>query len=462
MSRFTSSPARGRFARLFTLLALVLAAAGILGTTGAAASTASVSLSCFPSTLDSGETTRCLSIVTTPSETPQGGVEFFTTGWGDFGKGFCLFQQVIGHQAFCNLPITGTVAGQQQIFAVYADRDEVEHEASTKLTVKGGTVNVFCTPEFLSVLETAECEAFVPSKPGGKNPTGLVQFSADIQGSLPLSAGEIDPSCPLEPTIGGSRCIVDFTPEIDGLDAVVARYAGDGSNPANNGSSLLLVSNKHETTTSLSCNPVNPVLNTTTECTATVTNLDPTGGAPTGEVQFERESNNGGTFPGPAFGFCELVPVEEKAPESSCSALFSPSKLVDQPVTATYKGTTKKRPAFEFSKGTVTIHPVPGHKTAAKVTCSQAKGGAAGVCTVTVSDTEAKPTVPLGTVMFHGGTARFSADRCQLSPGPAAGTAQCAVSYTMRAVENSVFFVEYLGNNLSHQPSQTTGVAEGR
>lgn len=460
MFRFKSSPRRVRAVRLSALLALALALASVFGApAAAAASPTKVSLSCIPATVKAGETTHCLALVASVGNTPTGNVWFEATGFGEFGTAECTLIKASAGQSFCYLAIRTTVPGKQTLLANYSDPTHEFAFASTTLTAApSGSMTVDCSPELGFVGDLTTCEAFVPDTPGvAAHPNGVVNFLVEGPGTVKFFPGAIDPECVLEAIPSGSRCSVEFEPETEGTFAMVAGYPGDGAHPANRGSQIYRVREQHETSTSVSCDNTGPVIRNAITCTATVVNEEATGGAPTGEVEFENELE--GIFPGTTGPFCFLAPVAPKSQKSSCQAQFSPEEVGPQLLEAVFKGS----PRFEFGSGAILLEPVAGHKTATKVTCTQSHGTSPGTCTATVTDTETNPVAPEGKVAWRSsGEVKFSGEHCQLSPTSTVGASQCSVSYTMTVVGNRLIFVDYLGNVALHQPSNAQGVAEGR
>ena len=76
----------------------------------------------------------------------------------------------------------------------------------------------------------------------------------------------------------------------------------------------------------------------------------------------------------------------------------------------------------------------PPHSTTTTLTCSPGtvQVGTPSTCTATVTDIDASPTTPTGTVSFTtNSTGTFTpSTSCTLAAGPTAGTASCSVTYT--------------------------------
>src|SRR6266540_3057521 len=100
------------------------------------------------------------------------------------------------------------------------------------------------------------------------------------------------------------------------------------------------------------------------------------------------------------------------------------------------------------------------HNTTTAVSCaSPVVVGQASSCTATVTDTNASPTTPTGTVTFAetGPAGSFSSTTCALVAGPV-GTANCSVTFTATATGTALITGTYGGDG-THNASPTSAAA---
>jgi parallel beta-helix repeat protein len=176
---------------------------------------------------------------------------------------------------------------------------------------------------------------------------------------------------------------------------------------------ILAISNPSPTSTTVDCAPATVLLNHSTSCTATVTELNPAATTPpSGTVTFT---------PG---GSCNLSGTGSS---SACSVSITPTTSGTLQVSATYGGSA----FYAVSLGTITIIVTTG-TTLTTVTCTPSTVGAnqASTCTATVADTSQGTTsTPTGSVTWTTtGPGNFGSTICTLAGTLA--TASCHVTYT--------------------------------
>jgi hypothetical protein len=454
MAGVSSSSGRARALRIATAVSAVLMCAGVFGSVASAASPTTVKISCEPQQLIVGQEGSCEALVSSPGGAPTGKARFERIGFANLGPGSCKLIPISTLASSCVLHFRVTGPGALIIGAGYEDST---HEFAKDLFFfpfvgPGGSIAVECSPEIGFPNEPSTCEAFVPDTPGVTTaPTGTLHFRAETQGSTGEKPGLQQHECALEAVPGGARCAVTYIPLENGNDAISAEYAGDDSHPAQFGSVIYIVLFRHETAISASCGP-NPTTLAPTTCTATVVNLNPTGGAPKGEVNFE-EIREFGDFPPFPFASCDLEEVDDpKANESSCQIQYQPTS--EGPQTLRVQFATSE--TFEESRSSFSFEVIDPRTTATKLTCSPAHGTFAGVCTASVTDTSAKPVPVSGTIRLNvPKTVKANLPTCTLAPG-ASG---CSFVYSMTTIGSALVTAEYSGDNKGHLPSSAQATA---
>jgi hypothetical protein len=316
----------------------------------------------------------------------------------------------------------------------------------------GGSIAVECSPELGFPGEPSICEAVVPNTPGvSEPPTGTLHFRAETQGSTPPLPGLLESECSLEATPVGARCAVTFVPPESAFDAISAEYAGDASHPAQFGSVIYPVSSTHETAIRASCGPAPSTLAPTT-CTATVVNLTPTGGAPTGSVGFDDELPVE-DFPFPSLLSCELEEVADpKANESSCQVQYRPTREGRQTLHVRYEGGG----VFAPTVSSFTFDVIDPRTTTTKLTCNPSRGTFAGICLASVTDTSADPIPLSGTIRLNvPNTVKLGQPTCTLT----AGNSGCSFIYSMSTIGSAQVTAEYSGDSKGHLPSRANATA---
>ncbi|GAC1575376.1 MAG: hypothetical protein NVS3B24_03920 [Candidatus Dormibacteria bacterium] len=216
-----------------------------------------------------------------------------------------------------------------------------------------------------------------------------------------------------------------------------------------NSNSLVLTFLNWATTTTVNCSPpgtpTTPSSRTvggSTTCTATVTDASSysavTKSSPTGTVTFS-SSNAGGTF-SPSKQ-CTLVADPTTPGKSTCGVNYT-SASADY-IFATYSGDRTHSPSGSLHGTSTTVGCVPSSV--------QVQGST--TCSVTVTDTDAAPSAPAGTVTLGTDSpGTFSSNTCTL--GPSNGSqSYCQVTYTPSAYGTHNISATYLQGDGVHSAS---------
>jgi hypothetical protein len=444
--------------RFATALALVLACSAVFGSAAASAAPATVKLTCAPLEPTAGDTVTCKVGLSTPDGPARGGiVRFEKEGFADRESTACKPIVIVAGESICVFRFKVTAPGTLLVAALYEDQAGERSLGIEEIRVApGGSIRIECSPEFGITNEPSTCEAFVPNTPGvSAAPSGTVHFRAESLREE--QAAQITPECSLEAVPGGARCAIDVVPRSIFRIAVVADYKGDPLHPAQFGSVVYMVFPHHQAAIGASCDPAPTTLAPIT-CTLTAVNMNGTGPAPTGRVDFEESPADGG-FP---LESCELKPVEEgpKASESSCQIRFQPRRVGRQVFILVYRGDAR----FEVAGSSIELEVIDPRITSMALTCLAQTSTAAGICLATVSDTSANPIAPTGTVKLNvPAGVNLNRETCDLSPGSTSGSSSCAFSYRMDAVGSAPVVAEYSGDpKTGHQPSSRQGVVSRR
>src|SRR5205809_406244 len=321
------------------------------------------------------------------------------------------------------------------------------------------TTNITCSPGSVQVSQSSSCTATVTdtSASGATTPTGTVDFTTNSTGTFTPAT-----SCTLAAgaTAGTATCSVTYTPgaSATGHHLITGNYAGDSSHTTSSGTFLLAVTPAppHPTTTAVQCSPGSVQVSTATTCTVTVTDTSSSPTTPTGTVSFT--TNSTGTFT-PAAS-CTLAGT---AGTSTCSVTYTPgaSAVGHHLITGNYVGDS----THTSSSGTflLAVTPAPPHTTTTAVSCSPSSvpDNSATTCTATVTDTNASPTTPTGSVSFttnSTGTFTPSAS-CTLAAGATQGTATCSVTYTPTVVGHHLITGNYAADSTHTSSSGSFNLA---
>ena len=217
------------------------------GTSGASASDrftylvpTAVSVVCSPGLVVVGQSSACVTTVSSVSGVPGGVVRFGSGGAGSFAAGGSCALSGSGASASCSVLYTPSGVGSDTITASYGgDASHAGSSGSTVLVVGpavggGASVVVACSPGTVMAGQSTRCTVKVASlSGGGPSPTGIVQMVGG--GGPALSGGG---SCTLAPASASTAvCSTVFTVGAGASNTymVIATYGGDGNYASGSG-----------------------------------------------------------------------------------------------------------------------------------------------------------------------------------------------------------------------------------
>ena len=237
---------------------------------------------------------------------------------------------------------------------------------SAAAATDGTTTAVACSPASPATGTATTCTATVTdteptpvSTPGGE-----VSFSSSPDtGTFPSPA-----ACTLDAT---GSCQLSFTPTAGGDYTITANYEGDASHAESTGTGP--VTAVDPTTTSLSCTPTTVQINSSTACTATLTDkaTTPAPQPPVGNLSFSAAPTVGSFGPP---GACHWDPSSASA---TCDITFTPSVAGGYTLTAGYSGDSTHGKSTGTFRLTATTAPAGGGPGS--------HGGGGGTVTVVIS-----------------------------------------------------------------------------
>src|SRR6266568_3109214 len=291
---------------------------------------------------------------------------------------------------------------------------------------------VSCTPSSVVVNQASTCTATVSdtSTISPVTPTGTVTFAETG------SAGSFSSTtCTL---LSGS-CSVTFTATATGTALITSAYGGDTPHNASTSATASVTVNLRTITTTVSCSPSSVTTGQSTTCTATVADSSPgTTSTPAGTISFSQVGVTGSFVGSP----CTLV-------SGSCSITFSASTIGTASITGAYTSSDAIHSGGTSAAFPVTVTSPVNHNTTTTVVCaSPVVVNQASSCAATVTDTNASPTTPTGTVTFTqtGPAGSFTGSPCTLSAG-GTGVATCSVTFTATATGTALITGTYNGDS---------------
>ena len=318
-----------------------------IGNTGLATSLRmpTVTVACAPASVAVNQATTCTVTVADQAL----GTASIPTGTVTFAPGgTCTLAHSssdLSSESTCSVTITPTVTGQLSVSADYSgDSTHSGSQGSTTVNVtpvilSPTSTGVSCVPNTTTIGSPATCTAIATdmSVSGATTPTGTVGFTTNSTGSFtPTST-----TCTLAAgtTVATASCSISYTPTVTGHHLITGSYSGDSAHSGSTGSFNVAVSSTappslHSTKTLVSCSQGSVLVNTSTTCTAKVTDNSTSPTVPTGTVTFT--TNAAGTF-SPASAICTLV--AGNAPKmATCSVSYSPTVSGKQLITGSYNG----------------------------------------------------------------------------------------------------------------------------
>ncbi len=408
-----------------------------------------------PTPVEVGQTETCVADLMEPPEytnTPGGTITFASSGaanWssdpgGAGGEVFtgnpCQLTVYSGNvgQVACVENYTPTAAGTQVITLSYSgDSTYAPSTVAFPVTVTPNSTSmvVSCSANPASSDQQSTCSATVTDT--GANPltpTGTVSFGSSDSGNF-----SDDGLCTLSGSAGTSSCSVTYSQTDAGSPSITATYNPDGAHTGSSGSTALTI-NANPTTTAVACKPGNPEVRVQTACTATVTDTGTDVSTPTGTVAFTSSDQNGTFTDG---GSCTLSTTSEDS--ATCSLSYSQPDGGAPAIVATYGGDD----AHAGSPGTETL-AVGSDQSDTVVACDPSTPaiGEHTTCTATVTDPDASPSTPTGTVSFTSTepTGAFTgAGSCTLFGS--GGEATCTVGYSQPGAGSPTISASYGGDD---------------
>src|SRR2546426_6407082 len=425
------------------------------------------SVSCTPTTVNTGQTVTCTSFVKDiagagTASTPAGTVAVTNTGTSlpaSFSGSPCTLTTVNATTASCQVTIVpttqGTVIASASYTASAADTAHANSSGTSNTVSVGGRPTltiVTCTPTTIVVAQSTSCTAFVKDNggAGATTPGGTVAFTNTGTASGSFTGTPCNLTTVNATT---SSCSASISPTTSGTVVASATYTpNDSVHNTSSGSSAAVTVNRRQTTTTVSCSPASVVVGQATSCTAFVKDTAGVGTAstPAGAVAFTQTGTAAGSFSGSP---CTLTTVN--ATTASCSATFNPTGHGTVIVSGAYTPSAAD-PAHANSSGTSNTVTVSLRQTTTTASCTPTSVavGQLVTCTAFVKDTAAgTASTPAGTVAFTqtGSSAgSFSGSPCTLTTinvttascqatitPTTAGTVVASVSYTVAASDTA-------------------------
>jgi hypothetical protein len=343
-------------------------------------------VSCSPSSLDTGRSSTCTATVKTKSPTATGKVSFSSTGGSaaKFKDKNCTLKRVKTGTATCHVSFTPNQRMSYTITARYGG--DGNHGSGTGKTVvdtpKDGTAtHVSCAPSTVIATLQTVCTATVTGV-GSHAPAAAFKLSP----AMAIALSQV--SC----AQAGSTetCTVDLVIAASGTYDVTAAYAGDSVDGSSDGSAQLIVAGAM-TSISARCSPTTIYADQTSTCTATVSGLVGTATPPA--IAWTANAT-GWSFTGES---CVVSGGAE-----TCSATFNPGLAGSARISTGFTGDAS-------NLGSATEEVVDVESTVV-LSCM---GTDAWICTTTVTDRTATPSSPTGTITLTGGP--FSSQTCTLA-----------------------------------------------
>jgi hypothetical protein len=300
------------------------------------------------------------------------------------------------------------------------------------------TTTVACSPTSDATGTASTCTATVtdtqPTPQGA--PTGQVTFTA-APNSGTFSGGG---ACTLPASAGETvSCHLTFTPSAGGGYTISGAYSADTTHSASGGSGSLTAIDP--TTTSFTCTNSTLQIDSSTECTATLTDAS-SPQAPGGSVTFS-SSPTTGTFGAP--GACNWQ-ASGSGGSATCEVTFAPSSVGGYTLSAAYSGDSLHSASTGTFGLTATTTPANGGPGS--------HPGTTGTLTVPVSNGPPPPATL--TVARNARVSSKHRAALKLSCAGAAGTS-CVGKLTLATVVKVKTKSTSKGkHSKKHQPKPTT------
>jgi hypothetical protein len=352
-------------------------------------------VSCSPSSINTGKSATCTATVKTNTPTPTGRVSFKSTGGsaGSFNHSGCTLSRLSSTSATCHVSFTPQQRMSYTITARYGGDNNHGSGAGTTVVDTprdGTTTKVSCAPNPVTAVSKSVCTVIVTGRATHNTGPSLT----------------ISPAVANQPTAGACTqtvqgntevCSFGLTIPASGTYTVTAAFAGDSLDAPSDASTKLAV-DAAVTATTVVCSPATIFADQTSACTANVSGIVGTAAAP--PVVFSA-NGTGWSFAGEA---CATAGATE-----TCSATFTPGLAGAVKVDASFAGNAGNT----GSGGEVGL-------TVDSTVVLVCAGTDTWFCTTTVTDHRSAPTAPTGTITLNGGhtgSASGSLGSCNLTPG---------------------------------------------
>jgi hypothetical protein len=343
-------------------------------------------VSCSPSSLDTGKSSTCTATVKTKSPTATGKVSFSSTGGSaaKFKEKDCTLERVKTGTATCHVTFTPHQRMSYTITARYGgDNNHGSGSGTTVVdTPRDGTATkVSCTPGTVTATLQTVCTATVTGV-GSHAPPATFKLSP----ALATAEGQV--SCAQQSST--ETCTVDLVIATSGTYQVAASYPGTSVDGASAGSAQLIVAGAM-VAMSVDCASTTIYADQTSSCTANVSGLVGTATPPA--VSWSA-NGTGWSFSGKS---CVVGAGTE-----TCSATFNPGPAGSLRIDANFPG--------DASNLGGAAEVVINVESTVVLSCT---GTDAWICTTTVTDRTASPSSPSGTITLTGGP--LSSQTCTLA-----------------------------------------------
>lgn len=390
--------------------------------------TTTTNFSCYPSSISYVGSTTCTAAVSNGEsgyDAPSGTVTF-----SNGPTGFPVSCTLSGGTCSVTFSAASNTEGSYNMTASYSgDSSHEPSSGSGNLAVYTTTAaTVSCSPSPGTISASESCTATVVNVDSNYavEAIGIVTFN----GTLPLGMPN---TCTLVSGTGTSdSCSVAWTPAsgTEGGYSMSATYSGDISHLASTYRFSLTVEPASPSTT-VACDLSTVPLGTSTPCTATVFDDNPTG-----IVSWSHDGTGNVSF-SPASAMCTL---SLSGGVASCSVIVWGTGMGSVTLTADYLGDQNNLPSsgvFDISVNSVVVScsplPVVGRPT---------------TCTATIVH-PSTPT-PTGKVTWYtSGSGKFSLLTCVLSKG------SCKVRYTPASAGIIIIMASYAGDKANPTSSGT-------
>jgi hypothetical protein len=311
--------------------------------------------------------------------------------------------------------------------------------APASAALDGTTTTVACSPSSDATGAASTCTATVtdtePTPQG--TPTGQVKFTAAPSSGTFSGGGAC--TIPVSATGETVSCHLTFTPSAGGGYTISGAYSGDTTHSASAGSGALTAVDP--TSTSFTCTNSTLQLDSSTECTATLSDAS-SPQAPAGDVTFS-SSPATGTFGSP--GACSWQASGSGGGSATCEVTFAPASAGGYTLSAAYSGDS----SHSASTGTFGL-------TATTTPANGGPGSQPGTTTLTVPVSNGPPPPATLTVARNAKVSSKHRAALKLSCAGAAGTS-CVGKLTLATVVKVKVKVKTKGkHSKKHQPKPQT------